>query len=228
MLRLPTSATTQRIRPTTLVQAATLGEGVRDFLFDAFLHVAQHDRPPLATPDGESLAPTGDRILVPLIDWGQHLVGHPVPGRVDTKGRTRYQEPDMAHPPPSANPSDTKEWERETWVARMASLSKFRHHIPGDVPTPDNQQLVPSTYMTLMYNLHYTVSTIYYHAPTGHLGAARHRLPPPCRLHASPTHRRPRSVHQGGRAGHPHPLGHVGTQVPGHAALHPQRQPGPW
>ena len=52
MLCLRTSGTTQRIRATTPVQAATLGEGVRDFLFDAFLHVARHDRPPRATPDG--------------------------------------------------------------------------------------------------------------------------------------------------------------------------------
>ena len=70
MLRLRTSATIQRIRATTLVQAATLGEGVRDFLFDAFPHVARHDRPPLATPDGESPPLTGDRIWVLPIDWG--------------------------------------------------------------------------------------------------------------------------------------------------------------
>ena len=31
-----------------------------------------------------------------------------MPGRVDTKGRTRYHQPDMAHPPSSATPSDTK------------------------------------------------------------------------------------------------------------------------
>ena len=74
----------------------------------------------------------------------------------------------MAHPPPSATPSDTKEWERETWVARMASLSNFRHHVLGDVPTPDDQQAAPCTYMTLMYKRHYTLSTTHYHAPTGH------------------------------------------------------------
>ena len=73
MLRLRTSGTTQRIRATTLVQAATLGEGVRDFLFDAFLYVARHDRPPLATPDSERPPPTGDRIWVPPIDCGRHL-----------------------------------------------------------------------------------------------------------------------------------------------------------
>ena len=89
-------------------------------------------------------------------------------GRVDTKCRTRYHEPDMAHPPPSATPSDNKKWERETWVARMASLSNFRHHVLGDVPTPDDQQPAPSTYMTLMYHMHYTISTTHYHAPTGH------------------------------------------------------------
>ena len=168
MLCLRTSGTSTRIRAATLVQAATLGEGVRDFLFDAFLHVAQHDRPPRATPDCESPPPTGSRIWVPPVDWRRHLVGHPVPGRVDTKGSTRYHEPDMAHPPPGASPNNTKEWERETWVARMASLSNFRHHVPGDIPTPDERQPAPSTYMTLMYNLHYTLSTTHYHAPTNH------------------------------------------------------------
>ena len=68
VLRLHTPGTTQRIRAITLVQAATLGEGVRDFLIDAFLHVARYDRPPLANPDGESSPPTGDRIWVPPID----------------------------------------------------------------------------------------------------------------------------------------------------------------
>ena len=70
VLRLHTSGTTQRILAATLVQAATRGEGVRDFLLDVFLHIARHDRPPLATPDGESPPPTGDRIWVPPIDWG--------------------------------------------------------------------------------------------------------------------------------------------------------------
>ena len=50
----------------------------------------------------------------------------------------------------------------------MASLSNFRHHVPGDIPTPDEQQPAPSTYMTLMYNLHYTLSTTAYDAPTDH------------------------------------------------------------
>ena len=68
MLCLRTSGTSTRIRAATLVQAATLGEGVRDFLLDAFLHVARHDRPPRATPDGESPPPTGSRIWVPPID----------------------------------------------------------------------------------------------------------------------------------------------------------------
>ena len=167
MLRFHTSGTTQRIRAATLVQAATLREGVRDFLFDAFLHVARHDRVLFATLDGESLPPTGNRIWVPPIDWGPHLVGKPVPGRVNTKGRTRYHEPNMAHNPPSATPANTKAWERGKWGDRMASLSNFRDHVTGNVPTPDNQQPAPSTYMTLMYNIHYTLSTTHYHAPTG-------------------------------------------------------------
>ena len=168
MLCLRTSGTSTRIRAATLVQAATLGEGVRDFPFDDFLHVARHDRPSRATPDGDSPPPTGSRIWVPPIDWGRHLVGHPMPGQVDTKGRTRYHEPDMAHSPPGATPDNTKEWEPEKWVARMGFLSNFRHHVPGDIPTPDEQQPAPSTYMTLMYNLHYTLSTTHYHAPTDH------------------------------------------------------------
>ena len=146
MLRLRTSGATQRIRVTALVQAATHGEGVRDFLFNAFLHVAPHDRPPLATPDGESPPRTGSRIWVPPIDWARHLVGHPMPGRVDTKGRIRYHQPDMANPPPSATPSDTKELERETWVARMASLSNSRHQSreTSPPPTTSSQPPVPS------------------------------------------------------------------------------------
>ena len=168
MLCRRTSGTTQRIRATILVQAATLVEGVRDFLYDAFPHVARQDRPPLASPDGESPPPTGSQIWVPPIDWGRHLVGRPVPERDSTQGRTRYREPNMAHPPPDATPANTKEWERETWVAWMAYLSNFRHNVPGDIPTPDDRQPTPSTYMTLMYNLHYTLSTTHYHAPTDH------------------------------------------------------------
>ena len=145
MLRLHTSGTTQRIRANTLVRAATLGEGVRDFLFDAFLDVARHDRPPRATPDGDSPPPTGSRIWVPPIDWGRHLVGHPVPERDSTQGRTRYRQPNMAHPPPSATSDNTKELEWETWVARMASLSNFRHRVPGHIPTPDDLQPAPRT-----------------------------------------------------------------------------------
>ena len=228
VLRLHTSGTTQRIRATTLVQAATLGEGVRDFLFDAFLHVSRHNRPPLATSDGESPPLTGDRIWVPPIDWGRHLVGHPVPERGDTQGRTRYREPNMAHPPPSATPSNTKEQERETWVARMTSLSNFRHHVPGDIPIPDDQQPAPSTYMTLMYNLHYTLSSDHYHAPTGHWVVHGTDSLLPADYAPPPPQPRPRHVPQGGRAGRPPHLGDVGARVPGHAALHPHRQPGPW
>ena len=147
---------------------ATLGEGVKHFLSDTFLHVAPHDCPPLATPDGESPPPTGSRIWVPCIDWRRHLVGQPVPGRVNSKGRPRNHKPDMAQTPPSATPRDTKDMERVTWVDRMASLSNFRHQVPGDVPTPDHQQPAPSQYMNRMYNIHYTLSTTHYHAPTGH------------------------------------------------------------
>ena len=166
VLRLHTSATTQRIWLATLVQAATLGEGVRDFLYDAFLHVARPERPPLATPESKSPPPEGDGVSVPLIDWGRRLVGQPEPGLVDTKGRTRCQEPNMAHSPASTTPTNTIAWEMRTWVDSVTSLSNFRYHVPGNVPTPDNQPPAPSWYMTFMYKRHYNLSTTHYHAPT--------------------------------------------------------------
>ena len=48
----------------------------------------------------------------------------------------------------------------------MASLSNFRDHVHPDIPTPTNRQPAPSTYMTLMYNRHYTLCTTHYHAPS--------------------------------------------------------------
>ena len=40
--------------------------------------------------------------------------------------------------------------------------------LPEDVLTPDNEQPTPSTYMTVMYSIHYTLLTTHYYAPTGH------------------------------------------------------------
>ena len=48
----------------------------------------------------------------------------------------------------------------------MASLSNLGDQVQGNIPTPDNNQPAPSTYMTLMYNNHYTPSTTHYQAPT--------------------------------------------------------------
>ena len=56
-LRVRTSGTTPPIRAATLVQAATLGQGVRDFLFDAFLHVARHERPRSPSPTANARPP---------------------------------------------------------------------------------------------------------------------------------------------------------------------------
>ena len=81
-------------------------------------------------------------------------------------GRSRYREPNMAHPRPSTNPTDTMAWERRTWIERVTSLSNFTEHVLGDIPSLDNQQPAPSTYMTLMYNRHYTLSATHYHAAT--------------------------------------------------------------
>ena len=103
-------------------------------------------------------------------------------------------------PQPGATPSDTKALERETWVNLMASLSNFRDQVPGDVPTPDNQQPAPSTYMTLMYNIHYTLSTTEYRAPTGHRVVHGTQSLLPADYAPLPAQPGPRHVHQEGRA----------------------------
>ena len=76
MLRLRTSSSAQAIRAATLVEAATLGEGIRDFIFNAFLRVARYKRPPLATPNGKCPPHPGDRVWVP-IDWSGTLSDTP-------------------------------------------------------------------------------------------------------------------------------------------------------
>ena len=55
------SGSSQPIRAGTLVQAATLGKGVRDFLYNSFLYSARQDGPPCATPDGERPLPPRPR-----------------------------------------------------------------------------------------------------------------------------------------------------------------------
>ena len=107
MQRLRTSGATQPIGASTLVQAATVGQCVRDFLFDAFLHVARHEGPRLPPPNANARPPPGDRVWVLTIDWGRRLVGHPYPERLTFTGRTRYHEPDMADPLPSTTQTNT-------------------------------------------------------------------------------------------------------------------------
>ena len=144
---------------------------------------------------------------MPSLDWVRSVVGHPEPGRVTSTGRTGYREPDMAHPQPSTTPTNTMGWKRRTWVERMASLSNFRDHVQGDIPTPDNHQPAPSTYMTLLYNQHYTLSTTRYHAPTDTWvvhGTDSLLLADYTFL---PARARPPHEHQGGRAGRPPHLG---------------------
>ena len=188
MLRLHTSGTTQRIWAATLVQAATLGEGVRNFLFDAFLHFARHERPSLATPDGESPPPKGDRVWLPPNNWGRHLVGQPerARGRLDTKGRTRYHEPNMAHPPPSTTPIDTMAWKRRTWVDRLTFLSTFRGACPGGTPQPRQPAARPlhlhdSHVQETLHPLNHPLPHTKRH-PAGPL----HQILPPRRLHPPP------------------------------------------
>ena len=111
-------------------------------------------------------APLANVVWVPPINWGRHLVGLPKPERVITKGRTGYREPNMAQSRPRTTRTAIMLWERTRWVDPMASLSNFRDHVPGDIPTLDNQQPAPSTYMTVMYNKRYTLSTTHYQEPT--------------------------------------------------------------
>ena len=69
-------------------------------------------------------------------------------------------------PQPSTTSTNTMAWERRTCVDRVASWSKFGDHVQADIPAPANCPPAPSTYMTPMYNKHYTLSTTHYHAPT--------------------------------------------------------------
>ena len=81
MLHIPFSGTTQRIRAATLIQAATLGEGVRDLLLNAFIHVAQNERPWLAIPDGECPPPPkGTASGCPSLTGGDTLSDTPSRG----------------------------------------------------------------------------------------------------------------------------------------------------
>ena len=50
VLRVGCAGNTQPIRASTLVFVATLGKGVRTFLYDALLYVARHERAPRVTP----------------------------------------------------------------------------------------------------------------------------------------------------------------------------------
>ena len=122
--------------------------------------------PPARHPRRREPSPPGDCVWVPPINWGRHLVGLAEPERVTTKGRTRYREPNMAQPPPNTTPTDTMAREMRMWVDRVPSLSNCRDYLPGDIPSSNDQQTAPSTYMTLMYNRHYTLSISHYHAPT--------------------------------------------------------------
>ena len=91
-------------------------------------------------------------------------------------------------------------WERRTWVDHVASISNFREHVPGDITNPKNHQPTPSTYMTLMYNKHYTLSTTHYHTPTDTWLVQGTDSLLPADYTPPPARPRPQHVHQGGRA----------------------------
>ena len=97
-----------------------------NLLFDASLHVAQHECPPLAIPDGRS--PPLQR--KPRLGAPHHLGATPC--RIPRAGADVHQGqhplPRAQHGPPPTqyHPTDTMPWERRTWVDRVTSLSNFR------------------------------------------------------------------------------------------------------
>ena len=56
-----------------------------------------------------------------------------------------------------------------------------RDHVQANIPSPNNCRPAPSTYMTLMYNHHYTLPTTNYHAPTETWLVHGNKSPPLCR-----------------------------------------------
>ena len=102
-----------------------------------------------------------------------------------------HQTPPPPNPGPSTTPqqySSTISWERKMWVNRVTSLSNLRDHVPGDIPSPDNQHPAPSRDITLMHNRHYTLSTSHYLAPTDTcVVLPPRRLQPPARTGHAPA-----------------------------------------
>ena len=190
-LRLHTSGTTQHIRASTLVQAADLGEGVRDFLFDAFLHVARQERPQLATPDGESPLTTGDRVWVPPIDlgarpcWtrragaGGHQGPHPLP-------RARHG------PPPTQHHPDRHQGVEKGGMGRPCGLpEQLQRPRPGRRPDP--RQPAASPLHVHDPHVQQTLHPLHHPLPrtSRDLDGPRHRLPPPRQLRPPPLSAQP-------------------------------------
>ena len=89
----------------------------------------------------------------------------------------------MAQPPPSATPSDTKAWGRETWVDRMASLSNFREPSPTATTSSQPPHVHAPHVKHTLHPLHHPLPRTNW--PPGGTG---HRLPPPRRLRPPPGH----------------------------------------
>ena len=124
MLQHHCSGNCMDIRMATLVQAATVGKGVKDILFDDFLHTAKHEHPPPTGPPPERAPPPlpqGEHMWVPPIDWGRRLVGQPQK-RTTREGHTRYQEPKMPPPPPPQPHPTTTTWTPQPSKTRRGAL----------------------------------------------------------------------------------------------------------
>ena len=75
VLRLRTFWTIQPIWLAALVQGATSAQGIRDFILDAFLHVARQEGATLATPNSERPLPERGEHLSAPVSWGRQHVG---------------------------------------------------------------------------------------------------------------------------------------------------------
>ena len=104
MLHLHIPGTTQRMRGATLVQGATLGEGVRDFLFDAFLYVADTSAPSSLPLTARARPPQGTESGCAPLTGGDTLLDTPcrggwTPRTAPATGSPKSPGPPQAPPP---------------------------------------------------------------------------------------------------------------------------------
>ena len=123
-----------------------------------------------------------------------------------TKGRTRYCEPNMAHPPPSTTPANTMTWERRTWVdSQQLQGPRPRQH-------PHLQQATASPLHVHSPHVRQTLHSLHQPLPRTNRqpGGPRHLLPLPGRLHLPPYSPGPDTYSREDEQDDPHILGRWG------------------